>query len=88
MFFVLGFLNTTLATTLIRQINPTANNSANYMKRIPFAVPTDEELARGTSLVQSAIDLAHTNGQAPDELQAEIESFYRSIWCNTGAEAA
>lgn len=35
LWYLLGFLNTRLATALIRSINPTANNSANYMKKVP-----------------------------------------------------
>ena len=42
--FLLGFFNSTIATDLVRQINPTANNSANYIKRLPVIIPNSDAL--------------------------------------------
>ena len=40
--YLLGFFNSAVCTELINAINPSTNNSANYIKKIPFIVPSDE----------------------------------------------
>ncbi|MDD7317821.1 MAG: N-6 DNA methylase [Prevotella sp.] len=40
--YLLGFFNSSVCTELINAINPSTNNSANYIKKIPFVVPNDE----------------------------------------------
>lgn len=42
--YLLAFLNSSVADTLIRSINPTANNSANYLKRLPVIFPDEAEI--------------------------------------------
>lgn len=41
--YLLAFLNSPTADLLIRGINPTANNSANYLKRLPVILPSEAE---------------------------------------------
>jgi predicted RNA methylase len=41
--FLLVFLNSDQATDLKKAINPTANNSANYIKRIPVPIPNEDQ---------------------------------------------
>ena len=48
--FLLVFLNSDQATDLKKKINPTANNSANYIKRIPVPLPDDEQLMRAREI--------------------------------------
>ena len=79
--FLLGFFNSSIATELVRQINPTANNSANYIKRVPFVVPDQKEMCHSESLVKSAIEQARSNGAVCNELQREIDEFYAQLWC-------
>lgn len=40
--YLLAFFNSPTCTKLLRAINPSANNSANYIKKIPFISPTRE----------------------------------------------
>lgn len=70
--FLLGLLNSTIATNLLRTINPSANNSANYLKKIPIVIPdqltlehistlvatvcTQKKLAIDTEVVEAQID--------------------------------
>ncbi len=42
--YLLAFMNSDLASRLIHAINPTANNSANYIKLIPFVAPNKSQL--------------------------------------------
>ncbi|MEG0835918.1 MAG: N-6 DNA methylase [Muribaculaceae bacterium] len=51
MFFVLAYLNSKIANTFMHIINPTANNSSNYVKKLPIFVPTQDELSYINSLV-------------------------------------
>ena len=78
--YTLGFLNSPIATKLIRQINPTANNSANYMKRLPFVVPTACELAFIDPLVQQAISQSREGRTLDANLTNEIDAFYDRVW--------
>lgn len=42
--YLLAFFNSNVCTKLIEAINPSTNNSANYIKKIPFIPPTKEQL--------------------------------------------
>lgn len=43
-YYLLAFFNSPTCNKLIRAINPSANNSANYIKKIPFVYPSKSEL--------------------------------------------
>lgn len=80
LYYILGFLNSSIATTLIRQINPTANNSANYMKRLPLVTPTSDELTFIDPLVERAISQSRQGLRCDSCLMKQIDSFYDSVW--------
>lgn len=86
MLYLLGFLNTELATTLLRKINPTANNSANYLKRLPIVLPNERELEECIRLVRKAMDETRQFKRPSKRTLDELESFYRAIWCRPSAE--
>ncbi len=44
LYYLLAFFNSSTCNRLIRTINPSANNSANYIKKIPFITPDDDIL--------------------------------------------
>lgn len=50
--FLLGFFNTSICTQLLRMINPSANNSANYIKKIPIIIPDYNTLIHINKLVE------------------------------------
>jgi hypothetical protein len=77
--YLLAFLNTRFATELLRAINPTANNSANYLKRLPFVYPGEGELQVVTDMADRAVSAA-AEGTLPPDLLNSIESAIRSIW--------
>lgn len=54
-FYLLGFFNSSVCTELINAINPSTNNSANYIKKIPFIVPCDKTKNKVDALVQNII---------------------------------
>ncbi len=50
--YLLAFLNSSVCTHLIRIINPSANNSANYIKKIPVIIPDTNTLIHINDLVE------------------------------------
>lgn len=80
--FLLGFLNTQLATVLLRRINGTANNSANYLKRLPIIFPSEIELAKANALSSGALREVMEHGALSDPTAQEIEDFYETVWCD------
>lgn len=48
-YYLLGFFNSSVCTEIINAINPSTNNSANYIKKIPFIIPNEE--------IKSIVDL-------------------------------
>ena len=65
---LLGILNSDTANQLIHAINPTANNSSNYLKRIPIP-PIDGEWARRLS--KAVVEMI--SNPRNSALQAEID---------------
>ncbi|MHB8596209.1 MAG: hypothetical protein ACYDER_05290 [Ktedonobacteraceae bacterium] len=55
LYYLLAFFNSPTCNTLLRTINPSANNSANYIKKLPFIVPEEELLATINILVKGII---------------------------------
>lgn len=55
--YLLAFLNSSICTKLINAINPSTNNSANYIKKIPFVRPAEETLHEVQNIVAKIIDL-------------------------------
>ncbi len=80
--YLLGFLNTQLATTLIRGINGTANNSANYLKRLPITLPRENELDVADETVSAAISEVKNCGTLARATYERVEEFYRMLWCD------
>lgn len=59
LYYLLGFLNSDVANRLIHLINPTANNSSNYLKKLPVVLPQPEDLAQITGLVKTILETGH-----------------------------
>jgi hypothetical protein len=78
LFYLLGYLNTRRATAFLRAINATANNSANYLKKIPVPLPTSHELERTSKLVKRAI-LAARSGADVSDFLVLLEDEYSHI---------
>lgn len=75
LYFLLGFMNSDIANKLIHLINPTANNSANYIKKLPIIIPPDEELAYVDTLVKSIVE----RGTYADE-HDKINMFFNELF--------
>jgi len=86
LWFILGFLNASLSTELIRRINPTANNSANYLKRLPFVDPAPHELSEVSLTVKQLVAKAR-NTDASESDVSVLDEIYRAIWGKCAAQA-
>lgn len=68
--YLLAYFNSPTCNQLIRTINPTANNPANYLKKIPFKRPDDSLL----SYINTKVNLIITSLKAGDKLNTEYQS--------------
>lgn len=87
LFPLLVILNSSFATKLLKQvINPTANNSANYLKRLPLPEISKSEMNRLTMLGKLIVERRHA-GNSTEVQEAEanslIESYYRRASAST-----
>lgn len=54
-YYLLGLMNSDVVNKIIHAINPTANNSANYVRQIPYKEPSDMELKWISSQVKEIL---------------------------------
>lgn len=79
-FYLLGFFNSSVCTELINAINPSTNNSANYIKKIPFVAPCDEIKNKVDALVQNIIATLK-NGDTNIEVDIkEIDEVFANLY--------
>lgn len=57
-YYILAIMNSDIVCKMIHIINPTANNSSNYVKQIPVAIPTNKELLIINGWVEQAMEYA------------------------------
>jgi hypothetical protein len=85
--YLLGFLNTQLATRLLRTINPTANNSANYLKRLPLILPGARERSRIEEWVRQMLQARRLGHPIPAPLSQNLEQAFEALWGPRGRPA-
>lgn len=78
--YLLAFFNSPTCNTLIRSINPSANNSANYIKKIPFIHPEEEELDHVNKLVAIILGEAREGRAIPTAVQEELRDLFRATY--------
>lgn len=80
-FYILGFMNSDIANKLIHIINPTANNSSNYVKQIPFIEPTKEQRKTVEDCVKQILELdVVEDAKAITELHLFINEVFDNIY--------
>lgn len=80
LYYLLAFFNSSTCNTLIRTINPSANNPANYIKKLPFIEPTGESLEEINRLV-SEILLGLKEGKGcPSHHEATLDRLIKDIY--------
>jgi hypothetical protein len=69
--YILAFLNSEIANDFIHIINPTANNSANYLKKLPIHLPTNSELHEIDTWVRGILEAKDV-----EKYQQRVDSFF------------
>jgi adenine-specific DNA-methyltransferase len=80
LYYLLALFNSPTINTLIRLINSSANNSANYIRKIPFLEPTPQQLQDINELMADILDgirqTAHINQIKQSQLHGVIATIY------------
>jgi len=80
LYYLLGFLNSGICTRLLRIINPSANNSANYVKKIPLILPSPQTVFEVSELVKEIIQECKASVSLPLARQAEVDSIFENLY--------
>ncbi|MEM6272551.1 MAG: N-6 DNA methylase [Bacteroidota bacterium] len=75
--YLLGYFNSLTCNTLLRTINPSANNPANYLKKIPIMIPESKEIETVGGLVKEAVKQIKVEATYSSEIDDELDRFFR-----------
>jgi adenine-specific DNA-methyltransferase len=64
--YLLAFLNSATGNTLVRTVNPSANNSANYLKKLPIIIPDQALLNEITHQVDDLVTKIESASSDPN----------------------
>ena len=56
LYYILAYLNSDIVCKMIHILNPTTNNSSNYVKQLPFSIPNEKELKIVNELVSKIMN--------------------------------
>ena len=79
-YFLLAFFNSTVCNLLIRTINPSANNSANYLKKLPFINPSASTLKRVNELVSQILTELRADELYDHLPEIELEEIFADLY--------
>jgi len=79
-YYLLAFFNSPTCNLLIRTINPSANNPANYIKKIPFIMPDKMTLDTISVRVKEIIQSIQFKGKFAYEIESEIHSLISKLY--------
>lgn len=79
-FYLLSFFNSPTCNQLIRTINPSANNPANYIKKIPFLLPKENELEEINLMVKQIITSIKLSGIYDQKLEKDLNFIIKRIY--------
>lgn len=79
--YLLALMNSDIVNTLIHTINPTANNSANYVKQIPYFEPDETTLKHIDNLVEDIKETVSVgNIGKVDSIHEELNAIFSKIY--------
>ena len=79
-YYLLAFFNSPTCNTLIRTINPSTNNSANYIKKLPLLLPDDEKIEIINKNISLIIQRLKTGENNYIEQEIENNKIIKSIY--------
>lgn len=77
--YLLGFINSSICTDLINAINPSTNNSANYIKKIPFIKP-DKGTRKKIELLVKSVIISLEKGDDVSNDKIEIDELFSKLY--------
>lgn len=78
--YLLAFFNSKTCTELIKVINPSTNNSANYIKKLPFISPSTKDLNEINVLIKDIVNSIKKTGTYDIKLDDTIDSIFHRIY--------
>lgn len=81
-YYLLGFFNSAICSELINVINPSTNNSANYIKKIPFIQPSKDVRTRVENTVKIIIATLKQGKTDIDPYQKELDDIFNNLYMN------
>jgi len=79
-YYLLAFFNSPTCNRLIRTINPSANNSANYIKKIPFILPSEGVLEKINQIVREIIKGLKKEGRYERKHELALNNLIEGIY--------
>ena len=79
LFFILGLLNSNVCNSIIRTLNSSTNNSANYIKNIPLVIPDAKELDIIACIVKNLYNLSKKSKIHESDM-IELNSYYDRLY--------
>lgn len=79
-YYLLAFFNSPTCNKLIRTINPSANNPANYIKKIPFIMPQKAILKSITEKTINIVENVRATGNYSENEELEIYKIIENIY--------
>ena len=81
LYYMLALMNSDAINNLVHAINPSANNSANYIKQLPYIEPSERILSQIDNIVKEIISLEEdANFDKADELHNKLNSIIDKIY--------
>lgn len=86
LYYFLALMNSETINKLIHIINPTANNSSNYVKQLPYIEPPKDTKEKIIDLVKEVIALLENGDDSKAlDLQEQINVMIENVYNNTAA---
>ena len=79
-YYLLGFFNSSVCTELVNAINPSTNNSANYIKKIPFVTPCDDVRFKVEVLVENIVTTLKSGKSDIEAERKELDEIFTNLY--------
>jgi len=78
--FLMAFLNSRICWKLLRQINPSTNNSAKYLRRLPILLPASDCLVWFNDLVSNYLIKLESSAQRNVEIEIRLDEAISCVY--------
>ena len=81
LYYLLALMNSDVINRLIHAINPSANNSANYIKQLPYIEPSEKSIIKISDMVRKIISSEEKmDYDKADKLHVELNTIISKIY--------